>query len=49
MVTVSNRLRSEGLICMMRAVPFGVASHQICRRPAEIGGMIWSSMVALWP
>ena len=32
-----------------RAVPFGVASAQTIRRPAAIAGMIWSSMVALWP
>ena len=27
----------------------GVASHHTISRPAAIAGMIWSSMVALWP
>ena len=48
-VTVSNRPRSDGLSCTSRAVPLAVASHHTISRPAAIAGMIWSSMVALWP
>ena len=39
-VTVSNRPRSDGLICISRAMPFGDASAQTTRRPAVIAGMI---------
>jgi hypothetical protein len=49
MVMVSNRPRSDGLICISRARPLGVVSPKTTRRPAVIAGTIWSSMVALWP